>query len=206
MQQPLIWILDDDAQVRESLCWLLESIDLQVKAFSSPWEFLDIAVSSLDSRPGCLLLDVRMPGMTGLELLELLKEKELHLPVILLTGHADVAMAVRALKSGAYDFFEKPYNDQLLLEVINKAVAEHHKQLQEVEKKKSLELKLVSLTHRERQVLELLLEGLPGKQMADRLHISPKTVDVHRHHLIQKLGVKSLAEMVQLYSPLIHPS
>jgi len=205
VQAPRIWILDDDAQVRESLSWLLESLGLQATAFSTPQDFLDMA-AGVDDQPGCLLLDVRMPGMSGLELLEQLTKSNRHLPVILLTGHADVAMAVRALKSGAYDFFQKPYNDQLLLETINQAVAEHQKRLQEAARKKALELKLASLTQRERQVLELLLEGLPGKQMADRLHISPKTVDVHRHHLIQKLDVKSLAEMVQLYHPLIDPS
>lgn len=205
MKTPLIWILDDDAQVRESLSWLLESVGLQVKALASPQAFLDLS-AELDCQPGCLLLDVRMPGMSGLELLDLLGQKHHQLPVILLTGHADVAMAIRALKSGAYDFFEKPCNDQQLLEVINKAVAEHQKRLQQVDKKQTLELKLASLTQRERQVLELLLEGLPGKQMADRLHISPKTVDVHRHHLTQKLEVQSLAEMVQLYYPLVYPS
>jgi len=199
----LIWVLDDDAQVRESLSWLLASVGLEVRTFASPQEFLNES-ADMDHQPGCLLLDVRMPGMTGLELLEILKERNHQLPVILLTGHADVAMAVRALKSGAYDFFEKPFNDQQLLETINKAVADHRLLLQQANKKQTLELKLASLTPREHQVLVLLLEGLPGKQIADRLQISPKTVDVHRHHLTQKLAVQSLAEMVQLYYPLLH--
>lgn len=205
MQTPLIWLLDDDAQVRESLSWLLESVGLAVKALATP-EALLSQRTQLDLQPGCLLLDVRMPGMSGLELLEQLKKHETCLPVILLTGHADVAMAVRALKSGAYDFFEKPFNDQQLLETLNQAVAYHREALLKAKKTQILELKLAGLTQRERQVLELLLEGLPGKQMADRLHISPKTVDVHRYHLMQKLEVQSLAEMVQLYYPLIHPT
>lgn len=202
MQQPQIWILDDDQQARDSLCWLLGSLGLEARSFSLPQEFLETLVQ-LEESPGCLLLDVRMPGMSGLELLDWLKSHDWQLPVILLTGHADVSMAVRALKSGAYDFFEKPYNDQLLIDRINQAIAEHEQRLASQARKKQLELRLARLTQREYQVLQLLLEGCAGKQMADRLNISPKTVDVHRYHVTQKLQVHSLAEMVRLYSPLV---
>lgn len=201
-----IWILDDDAGVRESLAWLLESMGWLTRSWSCPLEFLASLKQGEPQVPVCLLLDVRMPGMSGLELLEHLVALPSQVPVILLTGHGDVPMAVRALKAGAVDFFEKPFNDQQLLDSINKALFQHQQQLQQQAEQQVRRAQLEQLTAREKQVLALMLEGLPSKRMADRLNISPKTIDVHRHQVMQKLESASLAELIKLYSPLLSPS
>ena len=201
-----IWILDDDAGVRESLAWLLESMGWLTRSWSCPLEFLASLKQGEPQVPVCLLLDVRMPGMSGLELLEHLVALPSQVPVILLTGHGDVPMAVRALKAGAVDFFEKPFNDQQLLDSINKALFQHQQQLQQQAEQQVRRAQLEQLTAREKQVLALMLEGLPSKRMADRLNISPKTIDVHRHQVMQKLESASLAELIKLYSPLFSPS
>ncbi len=201
-----IWILDDDAGVRESLAWLLESMGWLTRSWSCPLEFLASLKQGEPQVPVCLLLDVRMPGMSGLELLEHLVALPSQVPVILLTGHGDVPMAVRALKAGAVDFFEKPFNDQQLLDSINKALFQHQQQLQQQAEQQVRRAQLEQLTAREKQVLALMLEGLPSKRMADRLNISPKTIDVHRHQVMQKLESASLAELIKLYSPLLSSS
>lgn len=200
--QAQLWIVDDEQDVRESLAWLLTSLGWSTRSWSSALCFLDDLAEAPLLQPTCLLADVRMPEMTGLELLNELQKRGMHLPVILMTGHGDVPMAVRALKEGALDFFEKPYNDQLLLESINRALEIHRQQLNTEKKQAQLELNLSYLTPREHQVLALLLEGLPGKQIAAYLKISPKTVDVHRHRVMHKLKVSSLADLIRRYDSL----
>lgn len=191
--QPLIRLLDDDQQVRESLQWLLETVGLEVMAFGHPDDFLACPVSE---RPGCLLLDVRMPGLSGLEMQQQLKQQQPLLPVILMSGHADVSMAVQAMKEGALDFFEKPFNDQLLLDSIQRGVNLHRQRLAEQQHISQLRLQLDQLTARELQVMKRLAAGMPGKVIAGELGISPKTVDVHRHNLMLKMQLNSLAELI----------
>lgn len=191
--QPLIRLLDDDQQVLESLQWLLETVDLEVQAFAHPDDFLACPASD---RPGCLLLDVRMPGLSGLEMQQQLKQQQPLLPIILMSGHADVGMAVQAMKDGALDFFEKPFNDQLLLDSIQRAVSLHRQRLEEQRQVSRLRQQLHQLTARELQVMKRLATGVPGKVIADELGISPKTVDVHRHNLMLKMQLNSLAELI----------
>ena len=157
---------------------------------------LDLLTLPLDEQPGCLLMDVRMPQVSGLDLLLMLKQHEVLLPVILMSGHADVAMAVRAMKSGADDFFEKPFNDQQLLDSLQAAVIKHRQALEKQQLLTRFKERLAELTEREKQIMLLLVKGVQAKKIADNLTISPKTVDVHRHNLMQKMQVSSLAELV----------
>jgi|AntRauTorckE6833_2_1112554.scaffolds.fasta_scaffold12410_4 two-component system response regulator FixJ len=198
VNSPQIWILDDELQVRESLDWLLQSVGWHAQLLDSPQALLQALAANSSQQPGCLLLDVRMPGMSGLDLLEKLRKSSEILPVILLTGHGDVAMAVKALKAGAFDFFAKPFNDQELLDSINRALELHKSLLAQKEKDKHWNSRLASLTRREKEVMFLLVDGLSSKQIADCLAISSKTVDVHRHQVMQKLAVRSLAELIHL--------
>lgn len=193
--QPTVFVVDDDKAVRESLCWLIESVGMSVEAFSSAQTFLD----AFDpERPGCLVVDVRLPGMSGLELQAKLAEDKHTLPVIIITGHGDVPSAVRAMKVGAIDFIEKPFSDQLLLERIRHAVEvdagnrrSRHEQLDLVER-------LQRLTPREKQVLDLVVSGQPNKQIAQELGLSPKTVEVHRANVMLKMRAKNVAHLVRM--------
>lgn len=189
----VIWLLDDEPQVVESLQWLLQTVGLATRVVEDVLRFSNLA---LDEQPGCLLMDVRMPLLSGLDLLQELKQQKVLLPVILMSGHADVAMAVRAMKSGAHDFFEKPFNDQQLIDSLQAAVAKHRQALEKQQFLVGFEQRLIELTEREREVMLLLIRGVQAKKIADKLGISPKTVDVHRHNLMQKMQVHSLAELV----------
>lgn len=191
----IIHIIDDEAAVRRSLRWLLESVDLQVEEYSDAASFLENADLQ---QLGCVLLDIRMPGMSGLTLQAQLMTKAPELPVIFMTGHGDVPMAVRAMKAGAFDFFEKPYNDQLLLDTVNRALEKHQQYLMEQAQHFPVEQRRATLTPREEQVLSLLLEGEPSKRIAATLNISARTVDVHRHHIMTKMQVDSLAELLRV--------
>lgn len=191
----LIHIVDDEETVRRSLKWLLESVDLKVQEYSDASAFLSGAdVHHL----GCVLLDIRMPGMSGLSLQTELAKRAPELPVIFMTGHGDVSMAVRAMKAGAFDFFEKPYNDQLLLDTVYRAIEKHRLYLLEQAEVLTVEQRRESLTPREEQVLSLLLLGEPSKRIASALNISSRTVDVHRHHIMSKMQVDSLAELIRV--------
>lgn len=189
-----MFIVDDDSAMRESLAFLLGSIDLPVASFASAQTFL---AQYREPRPGCLLTDVRMPGMSGLALLDELRARGWGLPVILMTAHADVPMAVRAMRAGAFDFIEKPFNDQDLLERIQSALdsdaarraTEHH----QIE----LAARLERLSPREREVLELIVEGRLNKQIAGHLGLSIKTVELHRARVMEKMGANNLAELVR---------
>ena len=193
--QSVVYMVDDDKAMRDSVCMLLDSVGIACKLFSSANDFL----TSCDAtHEGCLLLDVRMPGMSGMELLELLKPKGILLPVILITGHGDVPMAVRALKLGAFDFIQKPFNGQELLDRVNAAFKqdrENRRHLQEIEERRA---HLAVLTPREVEVVDLIVAGNSSKAIAMKLGISPKTVDIHRASILKKLNVHSVAEIVQL--------
>jgi two-component system response regulator FixJ len=193
--QPTVYVVDDDEAVRESLRALFQSVGLAVETFASAGEFL----ASVE-RPGvgCLLVDVRMPGLSGLELLEKLKELQVNLPAIVITGHSDVATAVRAMKAGAKDFIEKPFNAQLLLERVQACLDESRLAQQELDKLRAAKARLEQLTPREREVLVLMVQGKPSKIIASELGIRLKTVSLHRTNAINKMRMESLEELMRL--------
>ncbi len=203
-EDALVFIVDDDAGVREALAWLLRSRRLPSQTFDSADSFADFLNTPSGpwqpSQPGCLLLDVRMPGMSGLALFEQLMERKLLdvLPVIFLTGHADVPTAVDSVKRGAFDFCEKPFSDNALVDRIEQALARSAQTLQKLRTKQSLQHNLADLTDRERDVMQLVVEGLPNKLIADQLDISVRTVEVHRARVFDKMNVKSAVELANL--------
>ncbi|ADE14593.1 response regulator receiver [Nitrosococcus halophilus Nc 4] len=190
-----IYIVDDDDAMRKSLALLLKGEGFNVKTYASAQAFLESEESPFT---GCILLDVRMPGMDGFELQELLPQRGIHLPVIMITGHADVPMAVQAMKSGAEDFIEKPFRAQALLDRIHKALSEGNHQGQFQDPQREFLTQLESLTKRERQVFELLAEGKMNKHIAAELSISIRTVEAHRAKVMEKLKAKSLADLIRL--------
>lgn len=193
--RPTVFVVDDDKLVRESLAWLIGSIDLPVSLYEDGQAFL----REYDpQRPGCLILDVRMPGLSGMDLHERLNQRDIALPVIIVTGHADVPMATRAMKAGAFDFIEKPYNDQLMLETVQNAIAFDLERRRRVGQIAALQARFQGLTPREREVMALIVQGRPNKVIADRLEISVKTVELHRTNIMAKVQVRSAAELVRL--------
>ena len=190
-----VFVVDDDAPVRDSLAFLLEAAGFPVRTFASAEAFLDAL------RPdwqGCLLTDVRMPGLSGVELQETLSRRGVELPVIVMTGHGDVPLAVRAMKAGAVDFLEKPFDDAQLIERLEQCRAEdaarRARRAARARRREALE----RLTPRERQVLACLVAGKPNKIIAAELGISPRTVEVHRARVLEKLGARSLPELVRI--------
>jgi FixJ family two-component response regulator len=191
--EPFVHVVDDEPAIRESLGMLLRSVGLKSRAYAGAHEFLDAW------RPNgteCLVCDVRMPGMSGLELQEALNARNARLPVVLITGHGDVAMAVRAMKAGASDFIEKPFNDQVLLDAVNRALARARDG--QGAGRADIEARLESLTPREREVMLLVAEGRPNKVVATRLGLSTRTVEVHRAKLMEKMQARSLADLVRM--------
>lgn len=195
MSEPTVFIVDDDPAVRKSLRWLIESVGLSVATFESGNDFLDALTCD---HHGCLVLDVRLPGISGLELLESLNERGSHLPVIVITGHADVPMAVRAMKHGAVDFIEKPFSDQLLLERIQQAMADDAQRRRDQADVEAMRRRADTLTAREREVMRLVVDGKANKQIAADLHISQKTVEVHRARVMSKMEADSVADLVRM--------
>jgi len=192
--EQIIYLVDDDEALRDSLVWLLESQGFKVEAFASAEAFLRVWRPEFN---GCLLLDVRMPGMSGLELHERLRAHYCTLPVIFITGHGDVPMAVAALKKGAIDFIEKPFNDAELLRIVNQCLANEQESRARRRQDAEVSRRLDQLTQREREVLDLIIVGKLNKQIADVLGISIKTVEVHRARVMEKMAAQSLAELVQ---------
>ena len=196
-----VYIVDDDASVREALAWLLRSRHLSSQAFDNAESFLErLEGTHLPLRPACLLLDVRMPGMSGLALFERLVERGVHevMPVIFLTGHADVPTAVSMVKRGAFDFCEKPFSDNALVDRVEQALAQSQTLVQGLLERERLQQRLAELTERERAVMQLVIEGLPNKRIADQLDISVRTVEVHRARVFDKMDVKSAVELANL--------
>lgn len=192
---PLVHLVDDDGAVRRSAGFMLKTSGYQVRSYESGVELLK---SAGELSQGCILLDIRMPGMDGLEVQQALKNKGVTLPVIIMTGHGDVTLAVRAMKAGAVDFIEKPFEKATLLGAIEQGV----KRLREVEAGRDLAteatVRLQALTPREREVIDGLAKGLPNKTIAYDLGISPRTVEIHRANLMTKLGVRSLSEALRI--------
>jgi FixJ family two-component response regulator len=198
IDDPAIFVVDDDQSVRDSLRWLLESLRHRVETYASATEFL----THYDpDRPGCLVLDVRMPEVSGLQLQEILAVRRIQLPVIMITGHGDVSMAVRAMKAGALDFIEKPFNDQLFLECIQRGLQANVRQRRQDAEQQTVQTRLASLTTREREVLNRVVAGKPNKIIAAELGISARTVEVHRAHLMEKMCVNSLAALTTMCMP-----
>jgi two-component system, LuxR family, response regulator FixJ len=193
---PLIHVVDDEASLRRALVFLLESAGWQVAAYDSAEAFL--AAWSEPAAPGCLILDIRMPLMSGLELQRILNERGIRLPVIFLTGHADVSIAVQAMKHGASELIEKPFKDQTLLDAVGQAVRTDRTHRNEDSTRQALRDRLHKLSPREMEVAQLVVEGLPNKTIGQRLDISERTVQVHRLHIMEKLEIHSAAELTQL--------
>ena len=193
-----VYIVDDDASVREALAWLLRSRRLPSESFDSA-EAFDAMLQgrSAQRQPCCLLLDVRMPGMSGLALFDRLAARGdlAAMPVIFLTGHADVPTAVDTVKRGAFDFCEKPFSDNVLVDRIEQALAQSAGHLAQLRERSDLQVRLTDLTDRERDVMDLVVAGLPNKLIADQLDISVRTVEVHRSRVLDKMEVKSAVEL-----------
>ncbi|MCK4341119.1 MAG: response regulator transcription factor [Phycisphaerae bacterium] len=197
--EPTVFVVDDDAALCEALQWLLESEGLPVKAYDSAEAFLAEYESG---QPGCLVLDVRMRGMSGLELQSKLSEQDFAIPVIIITGHGDVPMAVRAVKAGALEFLEKPVHDQVLLEHIRQALVLDARRRRELEKRSAIHTRMKRLTPREHEVMEHVVAGAANKQIAARLGIKEKTVEVHRRRVMQKMGVQNAVDLVRTVAAL----
>lgn len=190
----IVFIVDDDEAVRQSTAWLIESIGLNVSTFASADEFLE----SYNNESGCVVMDVRMPGISGLEAQEEMKNRGIGLPLIFITGHGDVPMAVRALKRGAFDFIEKPFNDQLLLDAVQRGLKKHSEARESLIENESIDKRIASLTPREHEVMLRVTEGKPNKVIAHELNVSIKTVEVHRARMMEKMEASSVAELVKV--------
>jgi len=193
--QPVVFVVDDDPAMRDSLRWLIESTGLRVETYPDGKTFLDAIRGDM---PGCLVLDVRMPGMSGLDLQSELARRGIGLPTIVITGHAEVPMAVRAVKAGAIDFIEKPFSDQLLLDRVRQGIEMDQQDREARERRAEVLRRLGLLTQREHEVLDLVVAGKPNKEIAVALRLSPKTVEVHRAHVMEKMQASSVAELVRL--------
>lgn len=201
-QQGTVFIVDDDAAVRKAMQLLLRSVGRSAEIFASAEDFLDQYDSN---RAGCLVLDIRMPGLGGLELQERLLAMGSAIPIIFITGHADVPMAVEAMQKGAFDFIEKPVRDQELLERISEALNADRRQRSQLEALSGIEERLARLTKREREVMELVVRGKANKVVAWELGTSQRTVEIHRARVMDKMQARSLAELVRMCLQLEEP-
>ena len=193
--QEIVYIVDDDQAVRESLKWLLESVSLQIQAFSSAEEFLE---KYSYYNVGCLILDIRMRGMSGLQLQQEILKQKFHLPVIVITGHGDVSLAVRSMKNGAMEFVEKPFNDQDILDSIQIGLAKDKINQKKRLEYSSLEARILNLTRREKEILKLVVQNISNKEIAKKLLVSIKTVEAHRSNLMEKMKCESLVNLLDL--------
>jgi len=191
--EPQVHVVDDDAAVRDSLRWLMESVGIAVSTYDSAQAFL----SASDQAAGCVLLDVRLRDQSGLELHRRLKDRGFRLPIIFITGHGDIAMAVEAMKNGAADFVTKPFDDQRLLETVQRAMAAARESAEKDRQREEVRRRLEALSPRERQVLDRVVAGKLNKTIADELNISAKTVEAHRAHLMEKMQARNVADLLR---------
>lgn len=188
-----VFVIDDDTAVRESMAVLLESAGFEVEAYGSASAFLK---AYQPDRPGCLVLDVRMPQMDGLELQEVLARRHLRVPIIFITGHGDISMSVRAIRGGAVDFLEKPFDDEVLLARIREALQGDAERRREETERAAIRARFANLTKREKEVMVLVLGGLSSKDIAAKLRVSPRTVEVHRARIMTKMEAQSIVDLM----------
>ena len=193
--EPIVFVIDDDRMIREGLQSLIRSVGLRVETFASAQDFL---AAKRPDAPACLILDVRMPGLNGLELQRKLSEANVHIPIIFITGHGDIPMSVRAMKEGAQEFLTKPVRGQDLLDAIQKAIASDRVLRKERAELSEIRARFDSLTPREKEVLDLVVAGLLNKQIADELGASELTIKTHRAHVMEKTHAESLAHLVRM--------
>lgn len=193
--EPTVFIVDDDDAVRQALRMLMRSVQLPVEAFPSAQAFLDVYTPN---RPGCLVLDVRMPRMSGIELQERLRQLDSALPIIFMTGHGDVPMAVQAMRSGAFDFLEKPFRDQDIIDRVHLALDHDRDQREQAIRRKEIVERLETLTNREREIMERIVAGDANKVIAADLQMSQRTVEIHRGRVMEKMSAESLAHLVRM--------
>jgi FixJ family two-component response regulator len=194
-EEPIVYVVDDDASVREALRNLFRSVGLRVEVFGSAPEFLQ---SKLPDVASCLILDIRLPRLSGLDFQLDLAKAGIHIPIIFMTGHGDIPMTVRAMKAGAVDFLTKPFRDQDMLDAVTTAIARDRNSRNEARALSDLHARLMTLTAREQEVLALVTTGLMNKQVAAEIGIAEITVKIHRGHIMKKMGAKSLADLVKM--------
>jgi FixJ family two-component response regulator len=195
VEEPIVLVVDDDRAMREALKSLLESVGLQVALFDSAQGLMQ---SKLPDAPSCIILDIRLPRVSGLDFQAELAKAGIHVPIIFITGYGDIPMSVKAMKAGAIDFLTKPFRDQDLLDAVSTAIERDRQRLEEQHKNRDLQGLFHSLTPREQDVMELVTAGLMNKQIAGKLGVSEVTVKIHRGHLMRKMKAKSLAELVRM--------
>jgi FixJ family two-component response regulator len=200
---PIVFVIDDDRMIRDGLQSLIKSVGLRVETFASAQDFL---AAKLPDAPACLVLDVRMPGLSGLDLQLKLTEGAVTIPIIFITGHGDIPMSVRAMKEGAHEFLTKPVRGQDLLDAIQKAIASDRERRKERLELNEIRSRFSTLTPREKEVLDLVVAGLLNKQIADQLGMSELTVKTHRAHVMEKTQAESLAHLVRLSEKLKNSS
>ena len=194
MIEPVVYIVDDDEAVRQSVGMLVKSCGRNVESYCCAEDFLE---GYDPSRPGCLVLDVRMPGISGLSLQEMLAKDKMSLPIIIITGHGDINMAFKATKAGAIDFIEKPFKDQDLLDAVERGIAKHLQNHKNLSGQVEYEKRYLNLTDREREVLQLVIDGNPNKTISHKLEITKKTTEFHRKNVMTKMDADSFAELVK---------
>jgi len=190
-----VFVVDDDESMRVALTYLFQSMNLRVKAFSTATAFLE---SKLPNIASCLVLDIRLPGVNGLEVQDVLARTGVHIPIVFMTGHGDIPMSVKAMKAGAIDFLPKPFRDQDMLDAVMRALERDRKRRDEEKAVSELRRLFESLTRREREVLPLVISGLMNKQIAHRLEVSEITVKIHRGQVMKKMEARSLADLVRM--------
>ena len=193
--EQIVFVVDDDESMRAALTHLFHSMDLRVEVFSTATAFLE---SKLPNIASCLVLDIRLPGVNGLEFQDVLAKAGIHIPIVFMTGHGDIPMSVKAMKAGAIDFLPKPFRDQDMLDAVTRALDQDRKQRDEEKAVSQLRHLFESLTRREREVLPLVISGLMNKQIAHRLEISEITVKIHRGQVMKKMEARSLADLVRM--------
>ncbi|MFA6051478.1 MAG: response regulator [Methylobacter sp.] len=194
----LVYLIDDEFAVRDSLTFLIESTGQAVRSFESANDFLN---DYSHEQPSCLILDVRMPSMSGLELQEELSNREISIPIIFISGHADISDSAKAFRAGAIDFLEKPFDNEILLKRIEEAIQKDIETKEHLIKKRQIQQRLDHLTAREKEVLSLIVSSYSNKEAAMKLNISNRTIDVHRAHIMEKMRAENLAELMMMVMP-----